>query len=475
MPNDDEELYQYALEKVPELKAQPKDQVIAYARSKIGEPAQGAEFTPAQMQVQPKPELPGYAESVLKGFKQEELPANAGLGRNLAHMVGEEALPTIGAVAGAPMGPAGIMAGAAMGRGLQKGAAAGVRALAGEPASNETPLHMAQDVAQTGVMQGIGQKAAPGMLERGLTSTAKKIDATAIQEVNALIKPKTLEYIYGKNPGKAILEEGIPGGSFKEMHGAIQNKLQELGQMYEPILSDPKNSVVRLNLERFTAPIDEAILKAKRLPRRNDALITRLENTKRDLRMQLDNKITGEVYDTTSFKRMGARKALELKRVIGDATKFTADAQEDNAVNSVLKQMYRYVDMKLDQKIPELTRLNERYANLLGASVAARAKDLSSMNRRQWMPLAEGAAVAAGGTLMGRPIEGAAIGAATAGIHHLAQNPANTVNAARVLSTVVSPAIQSAAQGVANAGATQIPRSIARNLTVQEDPLGLFQ
>jgi len=487
-------------------------------------------YTPEQMQEKPVEDV-SYLNAISKGLMQEPLPPGQSLGKKIVHGAYEELPPTLGAAFGAPLGPAGAMAGAMMGRGVQKGIGAAARALTGAPAVQETPIQMASDVALTGVLQGIGVKgvgtgAADEVVTGGLTARLRHhapnwpsgpksgaqarqlirgslsetpiqtLPATqpsgvigglragqqgsknlAVSEVNALLKPKTVNYVYGKNPGKAVIDEGITGKTFEEIHGQLENKLEEVGKLYEPVLA--AHQKVRINVDAFTNPLDVAMAKARRNPRTNKALITRLENAKRDLRMELDNEMTGEALPGAgSFKKMSPKDALELKRAIGEITKFTADIQEDNIVNAALKQSYHMVDNKLDLAVPGIKQLNERWANLLGATVAARNKAMMGMNKRQWVaPVAEVMAGAGIGAMAQRPLTGAALGAGTALVHKLAQSPSFTIGSAHVLNNQVASGFGAAAQGLEKFAATQIPQTgIRRGLEygIESDPLGLF-
>ncbi len=433
----------------------------------------GGEFTPEQMQEAPSPVQPSYAESIRKGFAQEPMPEGAGIGRNVAHFAAEQILPTIGGAAGLPLGPGGVMAGAAAGRAWQKAGSRMGDLLTGREQTKETPMETAKDMALTGFLQGVGEKPVVSSMKGLLAGSAKATDAIAINEVNALIKPKAAQYIYGKNPGKAIIEEGVTGKSFEEVARKVEQKLAEVGKEYEPLLKANANK--RLNLSNFTKPIDEALETVKKDPRSHKEVINRLENLKRDLSGAFDDMTTGEAFYPNSFNKVSPKQALELKQRIGVLTKFTGNTgistPQDTFVNNTLKRMYGNIDNKLDFAIPGIRTVNERYANLLGAHVAATNRNLATMNRRNLAPLAEAVAGLGIGAIAGHPLTGGALGLATAGVHSAINSPSVVTKAAQGLTNKVAPMFRTLAE---KTGGAQIPQTLTR-VAIENDPLGLFQ
>lgn len=442
-------------------------------------------FTPEQMQETPPAVQPSYAEVIRAGFAQEPLPEGTSVGRKAASIAAENILPTIGAVAGAPAGPAGIAAGAAAGRAAQKAGVSLGNLFAGRAQKTEDPNAIVKDVALTGALQAIGtgtvglNKAATGLpkqftgIKGAMQGLSKGTESLAVNEINALLKPKSSAYLFGKNPGKGVVDEGITGKTFEEVAQGISNKLDEVGAQYAPILKKYGNR--RLNLANFTKPIDEALEVVKKDPRSHKEVINRLENIKRDLMGAFDDLTTGEAFYPNKFTNVTAKVAQDLKQRIGVLTKFTGESGEQTAkdkyVNTTLKRIYGAIDSKLDSVIPGLKDLNARYANLLGAHVAAVNRNAATMNRRNLAPLAEAVAGAGIGAIAGHPITGAILGAGTAGTHMAMTSPWVITKGAQALSKTVAPAL---ATGAEKLGGAQVPQTIIR-LTAEEDPLGLFQ
>jgi len=364
------------------------------------------------------------------------------------------------------------MAGAAAGRAVQKGAASAARFIADEPQSQETPLQIGKDVALTGVLQGIGARGVKGGA-RMAAGAGRRTEQMAVDEVNALLKPRASIYLYGKNPGKGVIDEGITGKSFKEIAPIVQQKLDQVGALSPQIPAAPKNKGKMMSISGFMAPLDRALAEVRKAPHGREALIKRLEDLKLNLGKGYRNEMTGELLLPHKFNRVSPKTALEIKRLVGELTDFTGSKRADDTANSALREIYHFIDSKLDATLPEMKRVNERYANLLGAHVAARSRDLASMNRRELLPMAEVAGGMVLGTALGHPIQGAIGGLATATTHKVLSSPTAITNMAQGAIKYGVPVANATVRGIEAAGQTQVPQTLIRK-GIEEDPLGLF-
>lgn len=114
------------------------------------------------------PAKPGILEAAKMGLAEKDLPPDAGFGANMAHFVGENALPIAGSIAGAATtapawlpsagaaGMAGLGAGAAAGRATQKALA---RAIVPEYVEPESAIQTALDPVAEGAMYAAGEGA----------------------------------------------------------------------------------------------------------------------------------------------------------------------------------------------------------------------------------------------------------------------------------------------------------------------------
>lgn len=221
--------------------------------------------------------------------------------------------------------------------------------------------------------------------------------------VNSIIKPRLRDFIYGKNPGAGVVDEGIIATSFDDLAKKITSKKDEIGKMYDPLLK--KYAAKKVDLSNTLKPIDDVIEQASKYKNVNASAIARLEDTRNDLIQNLVNK------DVTGKWALSPAQALELKREVGSITKFTGNESDDKMVNSAMKKVYHYIDSKLDSTIPGIRRLNERWANMMGAEQAIkyRAQLMERQNVMHMPELLTGGAVGLG---TGAPVIG--VGAALA-------------------------------------------------------------
>lgn len=196
--------------------------------------------------------------------------------------------------------------------------------------------------------------------------TEKAQKSAAERIVNSLIKPRTKEFAYGKNPGRAITELGITGGNFEELGSKADDALSRtIGEINDLAEKSGKTFTV----ENPLSPLDEALREANKAPRTNAAVISRIENIKKDL-LGVTTNDAGDEVATRTFKNMTGKDALESKRFIGSLTKFTGNDSDDKLVNASLKKVYGKFDNALENPltgIPGLAKLNQRASDLIGA------------------------------------------------------------------------------------------------------------
>lgn len=221
---------------------------------------------------------------------------------------------------------------------------------------------------------------------------AKAAGGTAERLINSLIKPLQRDFAYGKNPGRGVANEGIVANSFEDLIGKVTEKRQELGQAIGTALKgSPGKSVSTLGI---FAPIQEAITKASNAPRSNASLITRLENLMADLKVKK--------------KILTPEEAFDLKQKVAELTSFTGNPTDDKMVNSALKRVYGAIKERINKAVPAVKELNERFADIKSAEVAAKYRE-KIMERQNILPFSAKAAGGVTGALMGGA-PGAALG-----------------------------------------------------------------
>lgn len=259
-------------------------------------------------------------------------------------------------------------------------------------------------------------------LEGAATKSAKVSENI----INSLIRPKERQYAYGKNPGRGVANEGIVATSMEDLATKISNKKSEIGKSIEQKITNPKYQVKK-DYSSALKPIDDAIAEANKNPRTNSSIIQRLENHKKDIMGAIEDAEGNITSYNKDFTKLTPAEAWEIKKDIGKNTKFTGNPSDDAIVNKALKGVYHGLDAKLDNMIPGIKELNSRYADLLGAEIATKHRELiAGRNNIFGLPevLMGTGGIAAGGT------RGAGIGVGTALIYRiLSSTPSKTIMA----------------------------------------------
>ena len=258
----------------------------------------------------------------------------------------------------------GILAGIAQGAkaGLLEGAFGGAVQGVGQAMQEDTPTFGSMvkgglvggalgGVLGTGLGAGVGAlRAAPRMAESG-----------AGRIMNSLIKPLSKDFAYGKNPGAGVANEGIIANSAEELGEKVFQKRQELGSNIGRLLDE--TPIPPQSIDDTVAIIDGELDSLRRNPQTNSAIINRLEGFKSDF-LKLH---TGQAPRTQG---LSGQDIFNLKSELGDLTKWTGNASDDKIYNKTLKRMYGSLREKLENNIPGLSDLNERFANLTSAKNA---------------------------------------------------------------------------------------------------------
>lgn len=228
---------------------------------------------------------------------------------------------------------------------------------------------------------------------------------TAPRFINSLIKPKQADFSYGKDPGRTVSEMGITGNSIEDFTDNLSTARKDIGTKLGDIYESPANANIKINASDEIAKIDKAIAKAAKGGKENQGIVTALQNTKDALLYEHGVNADGviEKMGTTprNLSTLSPQEAFDLKKVIAEQTKFTGKPSDDKAVNAVLKDMYGGLKEKLNTELsvnnPEITKLNQQYADLTSAELATRNR--SSILARSNLissPIKTGGAAAAG-------------------------------------------------------------------------------
>ncbi len=197
--------------------------------------------------------------------------------------------------------------------------------------------------------------------------------------VNSLIKPLLKDFSYGKNPGMTVAKINIVANSLDELAANILKARNDIGNKIQSILSSPENMKKSLNINPAIKPIDDAMeLAAKK---NNHTVISRLAEVRKalmeNLTLSTDNAGNPIIVSTgkRNLANMTPKEATALKTFIGDMTRWTGNASDDQAVNKALKQTYGGIKEQINKTVPGIGALNEDYAGLTSAHIATVYRD----------------------------------------------------------------------------------------------------
>lgn len=248
--------------------------------------------------------------------------------------------------------------------------------------------------------------------------------------INSLIKPLSKDFAYGKNPGKSVAELVQPANDFEGLISNIKTTLNDVGNRIGSVVSQSPN-LKQIDLSYTLKPIDDAIAKASQAKGTNATLIQRLQTVKDDLVNNIQNGVDPQSY----------------KGLVGELTKWTGAASDDQAVNKALKQVYGSTRQSMDDVLSkELTpeqfaqykRDSEAYGNLLSAKNAAEYRDKLTQRQDLISFGAKNSAMLAGLTTAiasgGAGVPAILAGLAGAGIDKALASPAFKTRVASLLS-----------------------------------------
>ena len=211
-------------------------------------------------------------------------------------------------------------------------------------------------------------------VETLISAAANKI---APRMVNSLIKPLSKDFEFAKNPGSAVVNEGITGTTWESLVNNIKSVKNGIGEQIGKILSNPEVDKQTVNMTKAISPIDEAIQQATK--QGDQPLINKLLEFRNGLTKQYD-LVEGKLVEVGSKPTLiTPNEALGVKGDIGDSIRWREGI--DSEVNKVKVKVYQNVRnqmetavnlaRKADPSIADIKALNGRYANLTTAESSA--------------------------------------------------------------------------------------------------------
>ena len=198
--------------------------------------------------------------------------------------------------------------------------------------------------------------------------------------MNALLRAsKKTNYLYGKNPGQAIIDESVNvprsltlSGQLENIHGQLETAGDSLDSQVKQILSQPKVAAQRQDIVPTIQNIIEDAKKhiTQQTGLDTPAYLDQLEKLENSILTKYDTN--GNVLGTIQGARLSPAEISDVKKSIGKNTQWKLDPRDPQFqlkgyVNSVRKQIYgRLADM-VEAVAPEIKPLNSRYANVIEA------------------------------------------------------------------------------------------------------------
>ncbi len=265
-----------------------------------------------------------------------------------------------------------------IGSNVAKSAAIGATqgAIKGSSSGGEGTLEGAESGAAGGAVGGVVAEAAP---------VATKKFGSLLQEYapdfsNALLRAsRKANYLYGKNPGQAVIDESINvprsltlAGQLENVHGQLEGAGERLDSQIKQTLSDPK---IAAKKQDIVPTIQNAIEAAKQHVIGQTGIDTRAylnELNKLEESIFTKYDTDGNVIGNVKGARLAPAEISDVKKSIGKGTQWNLDPRDPQFqvkayINSVRRQIYGQLADTVEQAAPEVGKLNSRYANVIEA------------------------------------------------------------------------------------------------------------
>jgi hypothetical protein len=231
----------------------------------------------------------------------------------------------------------------------------------------------------------------PGAAKNAIKAGVGKVgENLAPRLINSLIKPLSKQFSYGKNPGRAVAQEGIVANSMEDLATKIGEARKSVGARLQTV-ADQVPGQLPLHPQSLLDPFEHAITKA--VENNDQTLLNRLNQAKQAITSIFGTDKEGKIVPVGSrlLDNLSYAQAVMLKRKIGDLTKWTGQRTEDETVNGALTRTYgtlkdalnTFASQAAPQQAAQLRDLNERYANLTSAEIATKYRDV--LQQRQNM------------------------------------------------------------------------------------------
>jgi len=266
----------------------------------------------------------------------------------------------------------------------------------------------------------------------GAASPYAGIVARAIAEkwpaaiVNNMLRPFAKQFRFGKNPGQAVVDEGIVARSMNSLLEQVSAAKKDVGKEIGQVLGRPKplktktgaymmpppdpgnipqivtkehpsfnelelaknrgiidslNQANKIVPQEQVGAIDDAIAEAVRGGPTNQPIVDQLLLFKKSILNESKLNPAGQIEFSGPRGPMTPAEAQNLKHSIGENTRWTGEAY-DKPLNLAKSKTYGKLASDVEAKVPEVEDLSRRYSNLMEAEKIAERRANANPNIR---------------------------------------------------------------------------------------------
>src|SRR3990167_302608 len=195
------------------------------------------------------------------------------------------------------------------------------------PIEEETPEETTGSSAKSLLTAfGIGAGGVYGA-QKALEATAPARTNIAGNLMNSIIKPAHKQYMFGKNPGKGMAQEGIWGMSIEGLGNKVEQRLSQLNEYSKQIRSLSENQAKTVNLESMFEPLKNLSKEFSKAKLTNKAHLNKISNLVKDLRSNIPKEL--------NIREMPLEAAYGLKKVVEGLQKWDVQSSADDMMNRV--------------------------------------------------------------------------------------------------------------------------------------------
>lgn len=304
---------------------------------------------------------------------------------------------------------------------LQLGKQGGKEALVSGAIAAGQRGNLDKEVVDTAILAGSIPLLTP-VFSKAADLVKKGLNKAAEIQISRLIKPNKNAFLFGKNPSRALIDEGIVANSFDDLSTQTNNRLSDIGKEIKAVVSKAPNKtaniqgIIQNNVDDFGKKVvDKATWKA---------YTEKIQQLTGEFSPDLK---TGELIKVADrdLTRVNAPAVWDMQKRAGKLTQWNGVAGEREA-NKQLHKLYRDLGTTLDDLAPGTKKLQTRYADMLGASKSIEARKAVAERNTDIVRILGGAAL--GGVVSpagGEGWEGRAFNAVAGGlIAKLGNSPA---------------------------------------------------